>query len=239
MSNLSDHSVTSCNPKFAPGLRGCRDRELVHFVGRFGIVSIDHVAAEFGISHTAAYRRVGRCIESGLVERLSVLRDEPSVLRATRGGLRYAGLEMRVASVSPATVTHALRCATVAQRHLNASGKGDRILTERELRLAERDAEEPIARAKFPFVGSRGGRPRWHTPDLVVLKGGETHAFEVELTPKAPRRLLDIMEAWEFSPWVDQVIYLCAPGRTLAAVKRAVALRQGVADRVHVVELPA
>jgi hypothetical protein len=32
------------------------------------------------------------CIERGLLERLDLLTDEPSLLRATRDGLRYAGL---------------------------------------------------------------------------------------------------------------------------------------------------
>jgi hypothetical protein len=221
-----------------PGARGCRDRELALYVGRFGIVSIDHVATEFGISRTAAYRRVARCIEGGLLERLEVLRGEPNVLRATRAGLKYAGLEMKVAAVSPATVTHWLRCATVAQRHIDISGPKDRLITVRELPSAERRVGEAIGKAKIPFVGGRADKPRWHTPDLVVLKGPETHAFEVELTPKAPRRLTAIMEAWAFSPWVHKIIYLCAPGQTYAAVKRAVD-REDISKRVHVAELPS
>jgi hypothetical protein len=57
----------------------------------------------------------------------------------------------------------------------------------RELRFAERDASKPIASA---IVGELpDGRPMLHRPDLVVRDDGRTMAIEVELTPKAPRRL--------------------------------------------------
>jgi hypothetical protein len=44
----------------------------------------------------------------------------------------------------------------------------------------------------------------------------------VELTPKAPRRLLTIIRAWRRARHVDQVLYLCPPGPTQRAVERAV-----------------
>jgi hypothetical protein len=57
----------------------------------------------------------------------------------------------------------------------------------RELRFAERDASKPIASA---IVGELpDGRPMLHRPDLVVRDDDRTMAIEVELTPKAPRRL--------------------------------------------------
>ena len=95
---------TSATP--ATGLKrssptACRDRELLRFVGRHGAVSIEHVMAALGTGPTMAYRRVAACVERGLLVRLPVLRDEPSLLVATRDGLRYAGLGLPVAVVSP------------------------------------------------------------------------------------------------------------------------------------------
>lgn len=76
-------------------------REFVCFVGPHGVVAIEHVMAALGVGRTAAYRRVAALIKAGLLERLELLRAEPSLLRATREGLRYAELGLGVAVVSP------------------------------------------------------------------------------------------------------------------------------------------
>jgi hypothetical protein len=70
------------------------------------------------------------------------------------------------------------------------------------------------------------GAPKMHRADLAVLADGGTLAFEVELTPKAPRRLQALMRAWRYAVGrrsVAQVRYHCAPGQTRAAVDRAIA----------------
>src|SRR6476469_1607590 len=79
-----------------------RDRRLLRFVARHGCVFIEQVGRELGVGRTAAYRRVAACIEAGLLERVDLLREEPSLIRATRQGLRYVGLGgLGVAEVSP------------------------------------------------------------------------------------------------------------------------------------------
>jgi hypothetical protein len=98
------------------------------------------------------------------------------------------------------------------------SGLGD---VGREVRFAELDARNPIASA---VVGELpDGRPMLHRPDLVVRTEGRTMAIEVELTPKAPRRLRMIVRAWRRARHVDQILYLVPPGPTQRAVERAVA----------------
>jgi hypothetical protein len=96
--------------------------------------------ATMGVGRTAAYRRVGACVERGLLGRLGLLRGKPSLLRATRAGLRYAGLGLGVAVISPGSVEHWLRCASTSLLLAEEFG-ADRILTERELRLLERTEE--------------------------------------------------------------------------------------------------
>ena len=49
------------------------------FVGRHGLVRIEHAMAAMGAGRTVTYGRVAACVQAGL-------------LRATRQGLRYAGL---------------------------------------------------------------------------------------------------------------------------------------------------
>lgn len=167
-----------------------------------------------------AYRRVAGCIERGLLERLALLRDEPSLLRATREGLGYAGLGLPVAEVSPGSVEHWLRCTDLGLR-LEAGHGPEALLTERELRVAEQIERRPIASAKVGELPS--GHPRLHRPDLVLLGGEQPVVFEVELTPKTPHRLQQLMRAWRRASWVAEVRYLCAPGATRRAVERAVA----------------
>lgn len=199
-----------------------RDQELVRFVGRHGLVAIRHVMAELEVGRTAAYRRVAACIEAGLLERLDLLCSEPGLLRATRLGLRYAGLGLPVAPASPGSVEHTLRCTSTAQLLGKRYGK-DRVLSERELLLVEQIAGKPIASID---LGERHGRPHLHRPDLAVFTKAGTIAVEVELTAKAPYRLQGLIRAWRrtIGPGrqLAEVHYLCAPGQTRAAVERAV-----------------
>ncbi len=200
-----------------------RDLELVRYVGRHGVVAMRHVMAALGVGRTAAYRRVAACVEHGLLERLELVRAEPGLLRATRDGLRFAGLGLPVATITPGAVDHWLRCATTAQlvgRHYGH----ERVLTERELVLAEQIEERPIASAKVGELPN--GAPRFHRADLAVLAEGGTIAIEVELTPKSPRRLQGLIRAWRYAVGlgvVAEVHYHCAPGQTRKAVERAVA----------------
>jgi hypothetical protein len=205
-----------------------RDRQIVRFIGRHGIVAMAHVMEELGVGRTAAYRRVAACIEGGLLERLCVLRSEPAVLRATRAGLRYAGLGLPVAKASPASIEHWLRCASMAQ-YLALEFGAEEILSERELALSERIEGRPIASAQL-------GERRMHRPNLVAFCEGRTIAIEVELTPKAPRRLETLIRAWRRASWVAEVRYYCAPGQTRRAVERAIA-KTHAEERVGVMEV--
>jgi hypothetical protein len=198
-----------------------RDEQLVRFVGRHGLVAVRHVMAELGVGRTAAYRRVGACVEAGLLERIDLLRTEPGLLRATRDGLRYAGLGLPLAKVSPGTIEHMLRCTSTAQR-LGEHYGHERVRSEREIVLAEQITGKALASAD---LGERHGRTRLHRPDLAVLTQEGTIAIEVELHPKAPRRLYALIRAWRWAIGagpVSKVHYHCAPGQTRTAVERAV-----------------
>ncbi len=152
------------------------------------------------------------------MERLRIPGSGPAVLHATREGLRYAGLGLPVALVSPGNVRHMLLCAAVAQAAAERHGH-ERVLSEREIAFAEQIEERPIASAK---LGSVHGRPRYHRADIAILSDKGTIAIEVELTPKAPQRLRAIIAAWCRADWIAEVQYLCAPGVTRRAVERAV-----------------
>lgn len=199
-----------------------RDWELLRYVGRQGVVRIGHVMEAMQAGRTVTYDRVAACVEAGLLERLELVRSEPGILRATRDGLRYAGLGLPLAIVSAGALDHWLRCTSTALL-LGEHYGYDRVLTEREIVLAEQIEGKPIASAE---VGEyRGGKPRLHRPDLAVLTEKGTIAIEVELTPKAPRRLNGLMRSWRRTIGagvVSEVHYHCEPGQTRRAVERAV-----------------
>jgi hypothetical protein len=204
-----------------------RDRELVDFIGRQGVVTIEHVMAALGFGRATAYRRTAACIEGRLLERFQFPLLEPALLRATRRGLRYAGLGLSPVTVSAGSVDHRLRCASTAQL-LAEEFDPDQIFTERELIQVERIEGGPIVTARLP-----GSRP--HRPDLAVLTDDRTIAIELELSPKAPRRLEEIIGAWKQATWVTEVRYYCEPGPTRRGVERAIQAAQA-SDLIHLFE---
>jgi hypothetical protein len=153
------------------GPRRNRDMDLLRYVGRHGVVRIGQVMAAMGAGRSVTYDRVAVCVDAGLLERLELVRSEPGLLRATREGLRYAGLGLPVAVVSPGAVDHWLRCAATAQL-LGEEFGHERILTEREIVLAEQIEERPIASAKVGELPN--GAPRMHRADLAVLPEGHS-----------------------------------------------------------------
>jgi hypothetical protein len=174
--------------------------------------------SEFVIGRTAAYRLAAACMERRLIARDDLLRREPSVLYATREGLRWAGLGYPVAKLSPSLIRHGLRCTSTAQMLRREFAAG--VHTERDLCWFERQEGRPLASAK---LGTRpDGGPRFHRPDLAIVTEAGVIAVEVELSAKAPRRLEEIMRAWRRSPLVSEVRYYCEPGQTRRAVERAI-----------------
>ena len=84
------------------------------------------------------------------------------------------------------------------------------------LKGMERHTGEAFARAKL-LSGAR------HRADIAMRhQSGELHAIEVELTPKAPRRLEEIIRAWRRFRGVDLVVYFAREGKTYRGVKRAI-----------------
>ena len=173
------------------------------------------------VGRTATYRRAAALIEAGLLERLDLLRSHPSLLRATRDGLRFAGLGMPVAKVSPGAVDHMLRCTTVAIEAAREYAPA-RVLTEREIVSLEVIEGRRVASVS---LGHSRGYESFHRADVAVLREEGTILIEVELTPKAPRRLEQLIRGWRREVYLGDLVkvhYLCEPGQTRRAVERAV-----------------
>ncbi len=206
----------------ADGDAAVRDLEIVRWIGRLGAATLPQLRERFGIGRTVAYRRAAACIEAGLLERVRLLHGQPAFLRATVRGLRYAGLPLPVAQLSPELGNHWLACGWVAVRLPRPSDSV--LVSERELRLQERVEGRPLASATLQEHAD--GSLRLHRPDLVLVGEEGVIAIEVELTPKAPQRLDAIVKAWRGTRCVDRVRYYAASGTTMRGLERAVERRR-------------
>jgi hypothetical protein len=94
-------------------------------------------------------------------------------------------------------------------------------------------------RWRVPVIwqASRGS----HRPDLVAMHDGRPTAIEVELSPKAPRRLLAILRGYETaiaSGRFTRVTYVAGPDSVAAGVEHA-AVVAGLGRGFAVVRLEA
>ena len=206
------------------------DLELLHYIGRHGVLTVEHVIAALGIHRATAFRHIASCVEDRLLERFTLPHSKLALLRATRRGLRYAGLlDLPGAEVSLSSLDHRLRCASTAQLLLEELPLAT-ILSERDVRARERSCNQLIASARL-------ANSRLRLPDLAVLTPTATISIEVELSPKGPARLDPLIEAWKQATHVSGVRYYTKPGPTRRGVERAIH-KAHASDRIQVFDAP-
>ena len=181
---------------------------LLCWMAGLGAVTAEALAAHQECGVASARGRLLALQRLGLVARWRPLVGEPSLYTVTRGGLRAAG----VAGIAPVRVSaagagHALACSR-AVTALERAYPRHRALGEPEFRRRER--EHGGALYSVPISG--GGAGALHRPDLVLESDDpevpRPTAVEVELTVKAPRRLVAICRAWARCRHLAGVIYL-------------------------------
>jgi hypothetical protein len=213
--------------------------EVVRWTARFGVATAPAVAQHGGWSPASARGRLRAAERAGLLTGTRVLADAPSLYTATRSGIRASGLRgLEPCRVSVSGAPHAIECARVAAA-LERAYPDHHVMGERELRRDEREAGAPLASASLG-TGSNG-EELLHRPDIVLWPGGPTQelpvAVEVELTIKAPLRLLEICRAWGRCRCVAGTVYLATP-EVQRPLARAIA-RAGADGRVALVGLDA
>jgi hypothetical protein len=191
---------------------GCSPQRLalLRWTASIGAVTAASLADQQGCAIQVARGRLAAAEHDGLVRRTRPLVDQPSLYTATRAGIRMAGLEgAEPTRVSAAGARHAVACAEVAAA-LARAYPGHFVSGERALRRDERLHGRPLASADLLGGAHRGGR--LHRPDLVLWAaarcGGLPVAVEVELTAKAPARLLEICRGWARCRCVRGVLYV-------------------------------
>jgi hypothetical protein len=185
-----------------------------------------------GRGRSETYRHLARGTELGLLARIALLRGVGALVVATDEGHDLVGSGLAQARLGPAAVVHAATCSGVAAR-LALDCPKQTLISDAELRRDEAIEGRPIASAA---LARSEGQERLHRPDLVLLGDERPTAIEVELSPKAPKRLAEIVGAWRRASYVDEVVYLCAPGVTQRAVSAAVQ-KTKAEGRVRIIEL--
>jgi hypothetical protein len=192
-----------------------RDLEVLEFIARFGVVPRSAVAIWAATGRAATIARESRLRKAGLI-RVQRAYGAPPLALCTRSGLRAARRdELPLARLSAAAISHD---AVVAGLAATLERGAARLLSEREMRAAERAEGERIHSASLP-----GGRH--HRADLIrVDRQGEAEAIEVELSTKGAARLDELLRAWRravLDRKVSSVAYRCTP-RTLRYVEKAI-----------------
>jgi hypothetical protein len=213
---------------------------LVRWAAGMGAVTAEAVAVHLGVSLASARGRLGAAEGERLLKRCRPLTNHPALYAVTRVGLCKADVRgLDPCRVSASNALHLIECARVAAA-LERCYPDHRVQGERELRGEEREHHHVLASAELGGESQRAGGSR-HRPDLVLWPvdpaGGLPVAVEVELTIKAPERLMAICRAWARARCVAGVLYLASP-EVERAVQRAIDRAQAQ-ERVVVVPLDA
>ena len=207
-----------------------RDRDILVWVARHGIVTVDQITAKFFPTphgKSAAFQRVRKLCDAhpALLQRDHTHYREPSVLRVTTQGARLAEVGLAPARIVPAEVHHALAIVDLAEELL-AAHPGATLLTERE-RRAQRYREKRAGERKTT------GR----IPDVVLVlpsrNGTKERSIAIELD-RSPRSRMDaetVVKAY-LAERYDELWWYVRPSRV--EVVRQITRRMKVDDFIEV-----
>jgi hypothetical protein len=229
---------------------GEADFRVLDFLAEHRVAVDSQVQALLGCAPGTAQRRLRSLAEAGLVEREWIFAGHPAACRITARGLGLLERRLPTPSRDLRGYRHDIGIAWLWLAAQNgAFGRLDGIVSEREMRSADRRSMGPEVAAPGPasreyragerygigvaVAGPRGGLSL-HYPDLLLNTAtGHRVAIELELTAKGPRRLDRIMLGYAADARVDAVLYLC-PTRAMGLHVQAAARRAAISDRVQV-----
>jgi len=186
-----------------------RDVEIVRWIGRHGIVTVEQVSTKFfaredgSLGNWAAYRRLRKLEELRLIRRDPTFWREPAVLRATAAGARLAEIDVAPAHIVLAEVHHTLALVDLME-HLLDQNRGATMVTEREIRAL-----------RFRELGAGQRRPgSGRIPDGILhLKSKKTVAVELDLTSKRQRDIERVITGYKQERY-DAVWWFARPAIT-------------------------
>jgi hypothetical protein len=213
--------------------------EIVCWTAGLGAITAESLAIRLQVSIPSARARLLVAQRERLLVRQRPLVDRPALYTVTRRGLRAVSARgLDPARVSAGGAAHLIECARVAAM-LERGYPDHRVAGERELRRDEREQGRALASAELG--ADSHGRLLPHRPDLVLWPHdshvGLPVAIEVELTVKAPDRLLRICRGWARARCIAGVVYLAAPAVERALTRAVEGARAH--ERIAIVPLDA
>jgi len=213
-----------------------RDRELLAFVAAHPFVLASHVQAWLGSGRSVCYRRLDALTNVGLLSHQRIFHAQPGCYQVTNGGLGIAGSTLPRPQVTLRTYVHDAGAPWLWLAAADpATCRAERILTEREIRHLDQQAEPFEDRFGLGLVDpiAREGH-RFHYPDvLAILADGTRVAFELELSQKSRRALEQIFLAYSLDSRLRSVIYVTNHRRVASALRKQIAAF-GLGDLVEV-----
>jgi len=171
-----------------------RDNSILRWLGRHGVVTAEQIQRRFFAGERAAYRRIHKLGEMGLIRRDPTYYRQPYVLRLTMAGARVANAGVGPAELVLAAVRHSLALVELTER-LVAQHPGATLITEREFRARQLRALREGTLARCARI-----------PDGVLVlaadEGGTRVAIELDLTPKRNYTITKVIDAYNttFNP---------------------------------------
>jgi hypothetical protein len=185
-----------------------RDRAMLAWIGRHGIVTPEQAARRFfarsdgEIGMRAAYRRLAKLESLRLVRRdATPLWRSPHVIRITQAGAKAGEIDLAPARLVEPEIRHSLALVDLMEE-LNGENPGGQSRTEREIRSD-----------RFHERSSGTRRPgRGRTPDgELSLVTGKVVAVELDLTPKRTKDFERILRSYKQERF-DLVWWYVLPG---------------------------
>jgi len=201
-----------------------RDVRLFWWVNGWGAVTVEQVAAWMGgVGFSTAARRIRKLCEAGFLRRIQVAGLREPAIALTDYGQEVAR--------DPLPPLPGVRLAT--WHH-------DKTMCSMEARILRRFPESVvIPERRLRTNRLMAGAPPKHLPDAEAHRAGvRPIAFELELTPKAPGRIQEILTAYATSRDYASVIYLVPDQRMKRYVQRFAADHDDLI-KVHIVNMPS
>ena len=191
-----------------------RDREVLAWITRHGVVSILQIANRFfvteagEVSYEGARRRIYklRNAQPALVQLDKTFWNEPSAVRVTRQGAFLADVDLVPANLIPAEFHHSLAVVDLIEILLEDNPAAI-LITERELRaerMREKRARTRKATGRIPDAAFRLPA-KGKKPERLV-------AIELDRSPRRQRDVEGIIREYNAESYTSVVWYV-RPGR--------------------------